>query len=234
MDGGGRLVIEAEDGLEWQRRDLRFIASGGAVAAQGDTTLRAERIEARYRESDEDVVITRIEGVGGVELSRDGITARAERIDYDLLADRAVLSGGASTITTEGESITATEKIDYDRGKREILAEGQVVVAIGDGRLLMADSVLATVNEAEDDFTFVHARGGAEVVARGPDGERRAIADEIEYTRDEDLVVLTGAVEIFDGGSSITGERAEIDLAKGTSRMTSRSGRVGGAFTSTP
>lgn len=230
-DGSRRLVVEAGDGLEWRRHDQVYIASGNATATQGDTTLRADRIEARYRDDEGEVVITSIEGVDGAELRKGGITARADRIDYDLQAELALLTGGVPTVTTNGRSITAAESIDYDRGNRLVRAEGRVTVDLGDGRRLEAASIHATVNEAEDDFTFVRAVGGAEVFAPGPNGERRATADEIEYTKAEDLAVLEGAVEIFDGGNYVTGDRAEINLAKGTSNITSRSGRVGGVFT---
>ena len=229
--GSGKLVVTADENLEWRRQDQRYVATGNATASQGDTTLLAGRIEASYRDTDGDIALTRVEGIGGAELRKARITARAGRIDYDLLADRAVLTGADPTITTDGESITAAERIDYDREKREVRAEGRVVVVLGEGRILKASSIHAKVNDAEDDFTFVHAMGDAEVSAPGPAGDhRRATADEIEYTQGEDLVVLTGSVEIFDGANSVTGDRAEIDLASGVSNITSRSGRVGGVF----
>ena len=35
------LVVEADDSLEWRREDRQYIATGNAVATQGETTLKA-------------------------------------------------------------------------------------------------------------------------------------------------------------------------------------------------
>lgn len=146
-----------------------------------------------------------------------------------------LLIEGTNGATMEWGELTAqADSIAYNRGKRRVEAEGRAKVTLSDGRHIKADRIFATTNESEDDFLFVRASGGAEVFAPGSPNPRRANADEIEYSKATNLAILTGSVTISDGANSMTGDRAEIDLAKGTSNITSHSGRVGGVFSPTP
>ena len=239
-EDAGRLVVEAEDGIAWERANQRYVATGNAVATQGDIVFTAGRIEAHYRGGEDQqgtggggvFEMTRIAGTGGAELRKGGIAARSGSIDYDLLADRVVLAGGEPSIQSAGDSIAATGSIDYERRKREVRAKGGVAVKLDNGRTLTASRVFAKVSQGEDGFTLVRASGDAEISSTGAADARRATADEIEYRPADDLAVLTGSVAIFEGGHSITGGRAEFHLASGTSRITSDTGRVGGVFTS--
>lgn len=230
---GEKLVVEADGGLEWKRRERLYIATGNATATHGDVILMAGRIEARYRENGGEsggsgIDITEIAGIGGSVLQKGGLTARASRIGYDILSDRAVLSGGNPTVTTTEGSITAAESINYDRKEQEIEANGEVVVNLRGGRSLRAQRIVATMNETDDGFTFIRASGNAEVLSA--DTGRRASADEIEYAKETSVVVLSGSVTIFEGSNSLTGERGEINLETGASSLISDSGRVIGVF----
>ena len=104
------------------------------------------------------------------------------------------------------------------------------MVTLADGKRLEADRVSATVSRPEGDVTFIRASGNAAVAAPGGAGGRRASADEIEYTKETGLAVLSGDVTIMDGSSSLAGDRAEFNLNSGESRLTSESGRVGGVI----
>ena len=236
LEGGGGLVVEADERLEWRRGERRYIASGNAAAIQGDVALRADRIEARYRGggssagSGGKVEFTRLEGFAGAEIRYAATTARADHIDYDITANRAILSGGNPSISAAGDQIAATGHITYNRGDREVLAEGQVMVVLADGKRLEADLILALVNEAENEVSFIRASGNAVAYAAGGEAARSANADEIIYTKETGKAVLAGSVTIRDGANTVTGDRAEFDLATGVSKLTAKSGRVGGVF----
>ena len=142
----------------------------------------------------------------------------------------SVVFSGESTITTAGNSISATSSIVYNREKREVEAEGGVVMTFGGGRQIEAERIFATINEAQDDIIHIRAGGDAEIFDPGAGSLLKASADEIEYSKSSNTAILVGSVTIENGEGSITGERAEIDLASGVSSITSRSGRVGGVF----
>ena len=242
----GKLIVEADNSLEWRRQEQLYIAIGNAIAIQADITLKADRIEASYKDDDKqqgetagsdnsegDINITRIKGSGGAELIRGDIIANADMIDYNMVDDRAVLTGGNPRVVSPREQVTAKTSIVYNRSKREVVAEGNAAIMLNDGRYLKANRVFATLNEEENDFTFVQAIGNAEVFSPKATGNQEARADEIEYTKDNGIAILTGSVEMLEGANVMKGDRAEINLDTGVSSITSDSGRVGGVFTST-
>jgi lipopolysaccharide export system protein LptA len=242
----GKLIVEADNSLEWRRQEQLYIAIGNAIAIQADITLKADRIEASYKDDDKqhgetagsdnsegDINITRIKGSGGAELIRGDIIANADMIDYNMVDDRAVLTGGNPRVVSPREQVTAKTSIVYNRSKREVVAEGNAAIMLNDGRYLKANRVFATLNEEENDFTFVQAIGNAEVFSPKATGNQEARADEIEYTKDKGIAILTGSVEMLEGANVMKGDRAEINLDTGVSSITSDSGRVGGVFTST-
>ena len=70
------------------------------------------------------------------------------------------------------------------------------------------------------------------VISPSKNGDRRAEASNMSYTRETGLAILTGNVKLMDKNNIMTGDRAEIDTVTGTSTMssTTKGQRVGGVF----
>lgn len=235
---GGKLTVEADNSLEWRQQQKQYIASGNAVATQDDITMKADVITAGYEDDataaePDSVTITRIHGTSNAELQKGGFTATADDIDYDLKADRATLTGGTPTVIGPGDKITAKRSIIYDRSERRITAEGAAVVTLSNGQRLQGETIIAILNKAEDDFSFIQAIGDAEVFSPKANGTREARADELEYSKSTGIATLVGSVRLIDAGNTMKGDRAEINTTTGISTMTSTGGRVGGVFTAT-
>src|SRR5262245_2946290 len=49
-DGRGPITVTAEQGLEWQQNEKRFIARGNAKATQDDINVTADELTAYYRD----------------------------------------------------------------------------------------------------------------------------------------------------------------------------------------
>lgn len=228
------LVVEADDRLEWRRDDRQYIATGNAVATQGETVLKAETITADYKENadnqNDDINITRIIGRGGATLTEPGYRAVAENIEYNLENNIARLDGGDISIIADDGTITATETIIYNRTQRMLVATGSALIDLSDGQRLEGDRIEVDLDEAERDFTAIRAFGNAEVLSPDINRNREARAEEITYTKATGIAILTGSVEIFDGSNRMTGDKAEINTISGISTMTSTGGRVGGVF----
>ena len=228
------LVVEADDSLEWRREDRQYIATGNAVATQGETTLKADVITADYRDDAvneaENVNITRIIGAGAAMLSETTFNAAAEKITYDLASNIATLEGGSVSVTADDGTITARDVIIYRRGERLLIARGSAEINLSNGQQLSGDVIEVDLNADETDFIAVRAKGNAEVFSPGADGSQEARAENIDYTRETGIAVLEGDVEILDGSNVMTGDMARINTISGISTMTSTGGRVGGVF----
>lgn len=237
------LIVEADDSLQWRREDRQYIATGNAIASQGDTVMQADVITADYLESsaesgdstdentEDKIDISRIVGEGAARLDNGGYSATAEKITYDLNQDMARLEGGKIKVTSQTGSITATETVIYDRARKIMVAIGEAEILLQNGQRLNGDRIEVDINEAENDFTAIRAFGGAEVFSPNPAGDRQARAESIDYIQETGIATLEGNVKVFDGPNKMTGDKAVVNTLTGVSTMTSTSGRVGGVFT---
>ena len=63
------IEITAENGIEWQKNEKKYIATGNARAKQGDLTVTSDRLEAYYKDSDKNVEnIDVIKAIGNVRI----------------------------------------------------------------------------------------------------------------------------------------------------------------------
>ena len=78
------LIVEADTSLQWRRDEGQYIATGNAVARQGEITLRASVITADYIDKEtaegEQITITRIIGHGDARLEANGYRSQAGMI----------------------------------------------------------------------------------------------------------------------------------------------------------
>ena len=202
------LIVEADDSLQWRRDEQQYIATGNAVARQGDITLRAHVITADYLADD-----------GSGDSSGDGGDINITRIT------------GTGNARLEGSRYQAqAENIVYDRGSKVIIATGSAEIILGDGQRLGGGRIEVAVNEAEDDVTSIGATGKARVFSPAPRGGHEAQAEHIDFTKDTGVAVLTGAVEVSSGGNRLSGDKAVINTLTGEATMTATDGRVIGVF----
>ena len=124
-----KLVVEADDNLQWRREDQQYIATGNASAKRGDTELNADIIIADYEDKQIDngesrSNITLIEGQNNAVFKRGGLVATGTNITYDFTKEYAVMTGENASVINGSEKLTANESIVYDRKNRLITAKG--------------------------------------------------------------------------------------------------------------
>jgi lipopolysaccharide export system protein LptA len=228
-DSPAAIVIEAAQGIEWQRDARTVIARGNATAKRGDTEVRADVLTARYRERpDGSYEVSRIEADGGVRLTSPQQSASGEKGSYDVEAGKMSLSGGRQvSVTTPSSEIRADERIDYDLASKTLVARGDAVVVEGD-RTLHGDVI--TIRLAED------AQGRARVQRIEADGDMRMVTPEETVTADhgtydikDELATASGSVQIIQGSNRLSGCQAEMNLRTGVSRLSACPGESGGA-----
>lgn len=241
---GEPLEIFADDGIEWLRSERKYVARGNALARQGDTEVAADVLTAFYRNSEDRPEtetptqggggdIYRILAEGNVVITAPNQTAYADRGVYFVDEQIAVLQGGDLRLETAEETVTARDSLEYwenFEGNPIAVARGDATV-VTDGRQLEADELVATLQpneEGRNEISQINAFGDVEISSP----EEYARGDQAVYYVKEEVAILAGNVRITQGETQLNGQRAEVDLASGVSRLLpTAGGRVEGILT---
>lgn len=229
QQGDSTIQVTASDGIEWHRDRQVYIAIGDAVAVREDLTVYADRLLAHYRSDDDREDIYKVEAVGQVRI----ITENGEEIFGDhaiyLLEEGALeVTGDDLRYESTEETVTAEDSLEYLENAE---GDGPIAIARGDafvdrtnGDQIRGDVVTAHFRDNEEgDSEMYEAEsvGNVEVendrvFASGDQG--------IYYTHDE-TATLEGDVKITRGDNQLNGDRAEIDLRSGVSRLLATEGQ---------
>lgn len=230
--GDGPVTVEAENGIEWLRDARQYIARGNARATQGEVTVLADTLIASYREAaDGSTEIFQLEADGNVRIASPTETAYGDRAVYDLDSQRMRLTGQDLRLVSAEDTVTARERIDYFQQKKMAVAVGDAI-AKRDDRTIRADTLTARFAEdksGKQQLVRVDADGN--VVITTPNEIARS--RQAVYTVATETAVLVGDVKITQGRNQLNGQRAEVNLRTGVSRLLAGKGgdgRVKGIF----
>ena len=239
---GSSVQIRADNGIEWRRDQKVHVARGNAVAVRGDFTVRADKLFAFYREAGGTTEFYKLEARGAVEVEMPADTAYGEHGVYHSDRKVAILTGGNLRLEMAGGDIVrARDSLEYWQefeGRPVAVARGDASMQ-RENDLIEADTLTASFSEGVDgerELDRVDALGDVRI--RTP--SEFASGNEGIYYAIEQRAVLAGDVRITQGANQLNGERAEVDLETGFSRLLpGSSGRVqgllvpGGSDTST-
>jgi lipopolysaccharide export system protein LptA len=227
------LTIEADDILEWNQTDGVYTAKGNAVAIQGEQEIRGNLLVATYDPESEEREIETVTATGKATFKDDASSASGSKFiyriaeeDYRVEGPRAVVSGSRGTITAD----TYIDLDTRDDDTQKMTATGNAIYTDSNGRVFAGDLVNAYF-AADGALTAIDAEGDVKVTSATG---REANGDAATYDAGSEFATVTGNVEIIDGGSRMLGDRAEMDLKTGNSRMlsTGSGGRVSGVLRS--
>src|SRR3546814_16504661 len=103
-DSEAPLEITAEDGIEWRRDEMVYVARGNARAARGDMSVDADVLTARYREGAEGKIdVYSIQADGNVRLASANSTVSGEHAVYDVKKSVLLVTGGDPNGRAAGE-----------------------------------------------------------------------------------------------------------------------------------
>lgn len=241
--GSKPIEVYAEEGIEWNQKEKRYVARGNAKAIQGDTTVYADTLTAHYEEIEgKGSEIHRIEAVGKVKIVSPQQTVYGDRGVYDARKGVLVLTGKALRLVTKEDVVTARDSLEYYDKKSLAVARGNAVLRQrnapkGKGRTVRAD-VLTTQSQPKSGS----APQGSGKDGNGKDGIRRmdaygnvvitrpgeiALGDRGVYRPKEQTAELWGSVRITRGKNQMNGERAIVNFETGVSRLIAGQGGKG-------
>jgi lipopolysaccharide export system protein LptA len=212
------LEILADQGIEWNQPRKAYIARGNAQAIQGDVAVRAEVLTAYYRETTGGRTdIWRIDADTAVRIVTPTQQAFGDKAVYDVEKGVLVLTGKNVRLVTETDRITARDSLEYWEKRNMAVARGEAVAVRGDNRM-RSDVMTAEFDKdaaGKSKISQVHVYDN--VVISSPTEIVRA--DRGTYNLDTGIAVLTGSVKITRGENQLNGERAEVNLNTGVSKL---------------
>lgn len=228
--GDGPIQIEADDGIEWQRANQLYVARGNARAQQGTVTVEADELIAFYRPNAAgENEIFRIDANGNVRILSDDEVARSDKAVYDIDNGVLVMTGDQIQLDTTQDTIVARDSMEYYETRQLAVARGDALAIRGDRRV-RADVLTAHFGEGGQQAEMERIEALGNVLVSTPTDIVRA--EKGEYDPARGIATVTGNVKITRGDTQLNGERAEVNLETGESRLlSSPSGeRVRGLF----
>lgn len=245
---GQPIEITARQGIEWNRDAQNYVASGDAAARQGDTTVRADRLVAWYRQAATGgTEIFRYEAQGNVRIATATQTVFGDRGVFDVDSETMVVTGRALRLVTPSDTITARDSLEY-HGQREVaVARGNAMVVSGDRRMT-ADVMTAYFGPPSQPARpqaqqrpnqRQQARAQAPAQPNAPENQRLkrvesfgnvhvstpteiARGDRGVYNMETSIAQLAGNVRLTRGDNQLAGDFAEVNNNTGVSRLLSR------------
>jgi len=215
------VVIEADKGVEWRRKDKVYIAKGNATATQGKTRIRADELKAHYKQgANGKTEIWKVTATGKVDIKTEKETATGEQAIYLVETGVFILRGKNLKLATKKQTITASDRIEYRAKDKRAYVVGNAKVVEGD-KVIRASRFIAYLKDGEDgkvSMRRVEAVGGVIIttkneVIRGNRGD---------YNGETKLATLTGDVKLTRGDNQLNGQKAIVNLETGISRMVGR------------
>lgn len=233
--GDDPVDISADNALEWDRQNAKYIARGNAKLVQGETTLLADRLEATYDAAAENSSeLSKVFAFENVEILNSGIRVTADKGIYDLATEKADLTGDNLQMISKDYLLTAKDYFEYSARDNYIKAVGAAEI-IQNNERLQTEVLIAhlSTNEAGETIVkTVEAPGFVRIVTENEvvTGQRG------RYDVSSQIAVLTGNVKITQGQNVLTGEKVNVDMKTGVSRLFAAEdekglpGRVRGVF----
>ena len=221
QQGDEPITIDASEGIEWRQDDQVYVARGNAKAIRGDVSVAADLLQARYRKGEDDKnQIWQVEALGNVVIVSRGDKVYGDKGIYNIDSGVFELTGKDLRIVGEDQVVTARDKIEYRRNEQIARALGNATATKGD-KSLRADSLTAHFGEDPTGKTRLERiEATGDVIVTTP--TEVAQAKRADYDAVKEFVTLSGDVKLNRGPNQLNGEYAEVDLAKGVSRLLAR------------
>jgi lipopolysaccharide export system protein LptA len=220
-DDSTPFELSADQGIEWRGNEKTYTARGNAVATQGKSSIAGDTL-VFYAGAD-DSSFDRILATGHVKVTSSSSTGYGDRGDYDAAQKLLVLTGGDLRLDSEGDILTARDRIEYWSGENAVVAHGNALLVREDTRISGDKATLYFADGVDggQELSQVKAEGKVKV----NNGSQVIHGDNFAFNPETDIAIVTGNVVIVDGGNEYRGARAEIDNKNKVSRLLAGEGK---------
>lgn len=220
---GAPVAINA-DSLEFHQDSKTYIARGHAEVEQSGVKVSADLLTAHYVEgAGGKMTFTQVEAEGNVHIVTQKGEAFGERGVYDVVRQVAVLKGNNLRLVAGADTLTARDSLEFWQKQNLAVARGNAV-AVRDDKHITAD-LLTAVLDKNPQGQMVVKRVGAEGNVKITTPTEIAQGNTGTYDIARQMARLDGDVRITRGQNQLNGNRAEVNMATGVSRLLSAPGQ---------
>lgn len=213
------IVVNADNGIEWQQDNEVLIARGNAEASRGGVTVYSDVLRAYYdRPQGGASHLKRLDAAGskGVKIVSATETLNGDTAVYDLERAILVVSGKKVTYLSGQDVITANQQMEYYEKDQKAVARGDAT-ATHEGKTLAARQIEAYFRKVGNKNEVREVRAFDDVtIVTDTDTVR---ADRAIYNVATGLATMVGHVKITRGQNQLDGDQAEINMNSGVSRL---------------
>ncbi len=210
------VAIEADQGVEWRQNEQVYIARGNATAKRGETTIRADALYAHYRKTqDNRQEIYKITAEGAVKITTPKETITSDTAEYLVETSVFTLKGRPVKIDSGKSTLTAALVVYNSKSKMATVTGGAQVTE--DKKRVRADRFVAFFKDegGKQSLKRVEALGNVVIttpteIARGNKGD---------YDAESQIATLSGNVRLTRGDNQLNGDRAEVNMKTGISKL---------------
>jgi lipopolysaccharide assembly outer membrane protein LptD (OstA) len=220
--------FSADDGLVWDMQKLKLSMRKNATAKTPEYDLRADNIDADYREGKK---IHHIFAQGSVRLVSANEEILSDTLDYDLDTETIVLEpvGNPVLLLSDETKFSARGRVVYYKLKNYATAVSAFVE--NGGRTMASDEARVEFKSVggKNELSRIFASGHVKIV----DGLEEMYGDKAEYNPKTGLATLTDNVSFKKGdGAAIYGGKIIYDMKSGVANILpkSASDKVTGKF----
>jgi len=224
LSGSGAPVAIDADSLEYNQTAKTYTARGNAQVEQGGVIIRADVITAAYNEGEGGKTnFTEVHAEGNVHITSGKGEVYGERGVYDVAREVAVLKGSNLRMVMGEDTVTAKDSLEFWQKQNLAVARGTAVAVRGTNRI---ESDVLTALMAKN------AQGSMQVQRIGAEGNvmittptEIAQGNTGTYDVAKQLARVDGNVRITRGQNQLNGNRAEVNMATGVSRLLAAPGQ---------
>lgn len=226
--GDGPIEITADNGIEWQRENEILIARGNARAVRKGVAVTAAVLRAYYNaKPDGGTQLARLDAAGKVKITSESEKVSGEAAVYDLDKAILVVTGKHVRFDTSTDRITADHQMEYWEKRQMAVARGHAV-GLHDGKRVQADVLVAFLRQDKQGKSRVFRVQAFDNVVIQTDVDT-VRADKGVYNVDTAIATLSGNVHITRCDNELAGDRAEINLNTGVSKLLRGNGAQSGS-----
>lgn len=218
-DSDSPVEISADNSLEWMQKDKQYIANGNVEVVQGNAKIICNKLIADYRENQKtgNTEIWQLTAFENVKITSQESTAQGDKAVYNIDTGLSILTGNNLTLTLPNQTITASERMEYNMNNGNAKAIGNAKIKRGTD-LLSANVI--TANFAKD------GTGKQNLKTANADGNvtiktvnETLTGNKAVYNAVDNTAEISGNVKIVRGPNILEGARAEVNLTTNISKM---------------
>ena len=212
------IEVFADDGIEWQQDNEVLIARGNARAVRSGVDINADVLRAFYKKKQEGGAdLSRLDAAGNVRITSPAETITGETAVYDLEKAILLVQGKKVVYRSGADVLTANRQLEYYEIGQKAVARGDAT-AVHEGKTVRAATLVALFRKNAKGKSEVYEIQAFKNVAILTDQDT-VLANKAIYDVVLGIATLTGNVRITRGQTQLAGDKAEINVNTGISKL---------------